>query len=182
MIKPNLTYEGAPHMNIAFTGHRPESLPFALDSNAYHRFEILLWHEICSRIESGYDTFYCGVARGIDIICGEIVLAEKSNRNPDLKLICVIPFKEQAQSWNTHWKKRYFDILGQADKVVQVSGSYWPGCYFARNRYMEDNCDLVIAVYNGKEKGGTAYTINYALQQNKAVVVLNPNTMKKQHL
>jgi len=42
-----------------------------------------------------------------------------------------------------------------------------------------DEFDLLIAVYNGKEEGGTAYTVNYALDKGKEILIINPNTMEK---
>ena len=59
---------------VAFTGHRPESLPFGRDmhSGRYDDFELILWKEIGRCIDEGYDTFYCGGARGADIVCGEV--------------------------------------------------------------------------------------------------------------
>ena len=38
-----------------------------------------------------------------------------------------------------------------------------------RNRYMVDNSDLVLAVWNGEKRGGTWYTIDYALKKGKPV-------------
>ena len=47
---------------------------------------------------------------------------------------------------------------------------------------MVDNCDLLIAIYNGEEKGGTAYTVNYARQQGKEILIIDPNTLEKIHI
>ena len=86
---------------VAFTGHRPESLPFGRDmhSGRYDDFELILWKEIGRCIDEGYDTFYCGGARGADIVCGEIIIAEKMTKSPHIQLICAIPYKEQADKW-----------------------------------------------------------------------------------
>ena len=113
-------------------------------------------------------------------MCGELVLAEKQTSNPQLKLICAIPFREQADRWSFEWKLRYRELLKGADQVVQVCDSYQRGCFHSRNRYLVDNCDLLIAIYNGGDKGGTAYTVNYAKQQGKEIVILNPNTLKRE--
>lgn len=44
-----------------------------------------------------------------------------------------------------------------------------------RDRYMVDKSDFVIAVYNGQQKGGTYYTINYAKQLKRPIEILNLN-------
>ncbi len=166
---------------VAFTGHRPESLPFGRDLNQGHfeEFQVILWNEISRRMDEGYDTFYCGGARGIDLLCGEIVLAERMTRHPDVKLICAIPYKEQAERWGWMWKQRYYDVLRGADSIKQICDGYQWECFHIRNRYMVDSCDLLIAVYNGQEKGGTAYTVNYAMKQGKEVVIIHPDTLEK---
>lgn len=161
-------------MKLAFTGHRPQSLPFKFDSDAFHRLEASLWQEICARVDAGYDTFYCGAARGMDIVCGEIILALKTADHPALRLICAIPFKEQARGWGDLWRAYYNDLLRGADEIVQLCDHYQPDCYHIRNRYMVDHCDALLAVYDGKGKGGTAYTVNYAQKHGKQVVILDP--------
>ena len=38
-----------------------------------------------------------------------------------------------------------------------------------RNMYMVDRADLVLAIWNGEEKGGTWNTIRYARKKEKAL-------------
>lgn len=40
---------------------------------------------------------------------------------------------------------------------------------------MVDKADVVVCCYDG-QKGGTGYTVNYALKADKIVVQINPNT------
>ena len=128
--------------------------------------------------QAGADTFFCGAARGADIICGELVMQEKQ-AHPELKLICVIPFAEQARGWAMNWAFRYRELLRNADQIVLMCSNYQRGCYHMRNRYMVDNCDLLIAIYNGENKGGTAYTVNYARERGKEILIIDPNTLEK---
>ena len=55
---------------LAFTGHRPESLPFGENENDPRciRLREMLLTEITDRVKAGYDTFYTGCARGLDIV------------------------------------------------------------------------------------------------------------------
>lgn len=166
---------------VAFTGHRPESLSFGRSLNAgrIEEFKIVLCDEIRREMDEGCDTFYCGGARGIDLLCGEIVLEEKADRHPDVQLICVIPYEQQDERWGQTWKERYRSVLCGADSIRQICDSYQRDCFHIRNRYMVDACDLLIAVYNGKTTGGTAYTVQYAIKQGKEVVIINPDTFEK---
>ena len=47
---------------LAFTGHRPESLPFGENENDPRciRLREMLLTEITDRVKAGYDTFYTG--------------------------------------------------------------------------------------------------------------------------
>ena len=167
------------YMAVAFTGHRPETIPYIdkFESKQYFDLQKLIWQEVLRYIKAGYNTFYCGAARGADMLCGEIILAEKETDHPELKLICAIPFKEQARGWGIMEKMQYRELLMRSDRVVQVCDSYQRGCYHARNRYMVDNSDVLIAIYNGEPKGGTAYTVNYARKRGKEIIIVNPDTL-----
>ena len=72
---------------------------------------------------------------------------------------------------------RYYDLLRDSDRIIQLCDSYQRGCYHIRNRYMVDNCDVLIAIYNGETKGGTAYTVNYARKLGKEIVIIDPNSL-----
>ena len=95
--------------------------------------------------------------------------------NKKITLECVIPFPGQADSWEKADQKRRYNILTAADKLVITSEQYNRGCFFTRNRYMVDNADVVVCAFNG-QRGGTAYTVNYALKQNKIVIQIDPAT------
>lgn len=166
---------------LAFAGHWPESLPFGEDelSPACIRLKALMLDEIMKRAEAGYATFYCGAARGADLIFGRQVLLVKETSYPDIRLVCVIPHEGQANSWSEKWRERYFTLLEQADDNVLISARYTPDCYHQRNRYMVDHSDVLLAVYNGDGSGGTAYTVKYACHQNKETIVLDPVTLER---
>ena len=169
------------HRSIAFTGHRPESLPFGEDetSEPCRALKTLLWQELKTRVRAGYNTFYCGAARGSDIFCGELVLLLRPRVQADLQLVCVTPFPQQADGWSSAWRRRYDALLQNADRVVQLCDRYAPGCYFERNRYLVEHADALLAVYDGRSRGGTAHTVRYARHQKKEVVVFDPGGLRK---
>lgn len=165
-------------MKLAFTGHRPEGLPFGENEEAEscRTLKRSLWEEIVERISNGYDTFYCGAAKGADIICGELVLLAQERLRSPVQLICVVPFKDQARDWNDSWKQRYNSLLERSSQTIRLSEHYYRGCYYARDRYMVDHTDALMAVYSGK-RGGTSYTVQYAYKQRKEIIVFNPFLM-----
>ena len=82
--------------------------------------------------------------------------------------------------------KRYESQLEWADEVIYVDeiegyeckntyvGDYHPAKMDLRNRYMVDNSDLVIAVWNGT-KGGTCNCVKYAKKKDKSIIFINPD-------
>lgn len=40
----------------------------------FEEFQVVLWNEIGRIMDEGFDTFYCGGARDIDLLCGEIAV------------------------------------------------------------------------------------------------------------
>ena len=167
--------------SVTFTGHRPEKMPFgdSMDEGRSDELKAMLLKEIQGCIEQGYDTFYCGCARGIDILCGEIVLSEKRKRQGRVILNCIIPFEGQERRWSEFWKKRYRRLLSDADYVVKICSQYQKDCYYKRNRYMVEQCDLVMAVYRRVIGGGTGYTVNYAMTMGKRIILIDPVSLER---
>ena len=102
-------------------------------------------------------------------------LLELRKENKEIQLECAIPFPGQADSWEKADQKRRYEILTATNEAVITSEHYNRGCFFTRNRYMVDKADVVVCAFNGKS-GGTAYTVDYALKQNKIVIQIDPET------
>lgn len=155
-----------------FTGYRPAKFPFSLSSESeeYKKLENALIEELLSLIESGCHTFYSGMAMGFDIIAAELVLMLKAAyRYSDIKLVCVLPFENQGESFTNYWQKRFNAVLERCDKKVILSDEYFSGCYQKRNIYMVENSDCVLTWYDGKP-GGTRNTLEYALSKKRYVI------------
>ena len=52
-------------------------------------------------------------------------------------------------------------------KIYNYYEEYRPNVYAKRNRYMVERSDRIIAVYDGREKGGTVGTIRLAHRMKK---------------
>ncbi len=169
---------GCDNMKVAFTGYRPGKMPFTesdKDEN-YIRFREREMQVIKRLVERGCTHFISGMAMGFDTWVAEDVLLLK-RANKALTLECAIPFPDQAKSWDKTYRKRRDAILAKADMVTSISQSYNRGCFHARNRYMVGQADVVVCAYNG-QKGGTAYTVEYALKHDKIVIQIDPVTTK----
>ncbi len=138
-----------------FTGHRPEKL-----TQSKNEIVPLLEHAIDRAILNGFTTFITGMARGIDIWAAKIVL-ERKKSNPNLKLVCAVPFPGFERSRSSAEAAEYREIIKGSDEVSNISRNFSSYCFQKRNVWMVDRSGLVIAVCNGLPSG-TKNTIKYA--------------------
>ena len=148
-----------------FTGHRPQKL-----SRSERKIKADLEKAIQQAIADGYTTFITGMAYGVDIWAGEIVVRLRK-RNPDLRLIAAVPFQGFESRWSTEWKQAYTNLLEQVDLVRYICPGYSPGAYQRRNEWMVDHSNRVIAVFNG-EPSGTKNTVQYSESKKTEVILI----------
>lgn len=162
-------------MTVCFTGHRPQHFSFGFDEGHPDCVFLkkTLQDEILRQINEGADTFICGMAQGTDIWAAEAVLKFKDDF-PHIRLIAAIPCPDQTKRWVKSSVLRYKTILEKCDEKITISPFYHAGCMHQRNRYMVDNSDVLIAVYDNSESGGTAFTVNYAKKLGKTIVNIIP--------
>lgn len=147
---------------VCFTGHRelsPLLFPF-IKRKIKKTVE-----ELIRRLP----LFGCGGALGFDTLAAQTIL-DLRMKYPQIKLILVLPCKSQADRWSQKDKEIYEDIKIQADKVIYTSEDYTKGCMHKRNRHLVDHSSVCVC-YLSKQTGGTAYTVDYAIQ--KEVLVVN---------
>lgn len=169
----------ADSLSCAFTGHRPSSYSFGYDEEHPDcgKIKTLMTVQVVTLIENGVTTFLSGMALGVDIWGAEIVLVCKK-RYPGIRLIAALPCETQADRWSVEQRERYFNILAECDDTVYISRHYTRDCMFRRNRWLIDHANFVLAVYNGSPKGGTAYTVQYAVSKHRALITINPDTFE----
>lgn len=101
-------------LRCCFTGHRPGKL-YMSEMHVKHA----LAAAIDSAYEDGYRTFITGMAQGVDIWAGELVL-EFKGIHPDIHIICALPHPDFEKRWSKDWQQRYNAILSQADLIKTV--------------------------------------------------------------
>lgn len=151
-------------------GPRPHKLPLSLKLD---KLLAALEDEIRRAYAYGYRVFLSGSAMGVDIWAGEIIYRLKEDL-PFIQCHIYMPYEGQANHWNDEWRKRYFNLHEVSDEVYCLQFDYTSDCMHKRNRVMVDKSSRVIAVHDGTQKGGTAYTIGYAKEKGIEIVTLNP--------
>jgi uncharacterized phage-like protein YoqJ len=153
-------------MIVAFTGHRPDKLGgYKLPNPTYLR--------VCQKIDTALkeikpDKVITGMALGIDQWAASI--AHKLG----IPFLAAIPFEGQEKAWPEASQKTFRLLRKLASEEVIVSpGSYSVDKMQTRNIWMVDNCDKLIAVWDGT-KGGTGNCVEYAKSINKEIYYIDP--------
>ena len=158
------------------TGHRD------MPQEEINRVKAALRQEIEKAIADGFTCFMSGFAEGVDQYFAEIVL-EMRKSNSTLELVAVIPYQKRLDSLRE--KKWTYEMLEECADVIVIREEYQPSVYSHRNRYMVEHSDRVIAVYDGREKGGTAGTIRFThvlkkeLKEIPVGVIVVPDHLKR---
>ena len=161
------------------TGHR--SIP----SNQADAVRQDLERAVHQAIADGYTAFISGFADGVDLMFAEIV-SRAMQENPKVKLIAALPYRKRLE---TLQKRECTKVLiEQCAEIYVAAEEYLPSVYVKRNRYMVERSDRVIAVYDGRDSGGTVGTIRLAHQMKKELCEIPvgplhiPEHLKKKEL
>lgn len=160
---------------IAFTGHRPPKL------GGYGITETKSWlsNVISDKLREyalkGPIGVMSGCAQGTDQIAAfEAWLLKREGL--DVKLTMVMPYPSFGENWPWQAWKHLEWLLDQADQRIVVSqGPYEVWKLQARNEYLVDYSNLLIAVHDGSS-GGTDNTIKYAISKGRPFLRVNPRT------
>ncbi len=161
----------------AFTGHRPNKLPWRYDETDSRcvALKAVLTEQITALTEVGFTQFLSGMAEATDTWSALAVLSLRE-KNPAIKLHCILPCTAQAEKWSASSQELYRSILERADSVVYVSRNYHKNCMLERNRFMVERASVLLAVYNGVRRSGTGATVNYARKIGREIIVIDPIT------
>ena len=135
------------------TGHRDIPEVYVEEVKAALRREIL------QAVQDGYTRFLTGFAEGVDLWFAGIV-AELRKEDPALCLEAAIPYRKRLESLEKNGETNA--LLAACTDIAIISEEYRPNVYMKRNRFMVEQSCRVIAVYDGREKGGTVTTMRFA--------------------
>ena len=157
-----------------FTGHRPDKLPWGLDE-ADPRCAALkrsLVRELEALYRRGFRHFISGMAMGCDLYFAQSAL-ELRERCPGVTVEGAVPCPTQADRWPSSLHRRWRDILDRCDLETVVQQKYDRWCMLRRDRYMVDRSAVILAVFDGTP-GGTRYTLDYAMDKKREILLLDP--------
>lgn len=147
----------------AVTGHRAVSKSINIDK---------LKKTFLTLLSGGYDTFLVGMALGFDTICFGVL--EDIRKKENIKIYACVPCLSQSYKYNKKQKEEYDRMLSVADEVLLISEEYSKDCMQKRNKFMVDNCSVVVAYLN-RNFGGTVNTVKYAEKNSVPVINVEEN-------
>ena len=147
-----------------FSGHRD------IPTHERAGIERLLDKYIDQMAACGRRRFICGGALGFDTMAARAVLRAKE-RHEGILLELAIPYRGVEKHRSEADRLEFLDILARADGAHYAAENYDKDCMYRRNRYMVDNSEVCIC-YMTRDKGGTAYTVRYALKNSREVINL----------
>ncbi len=145
-----------------FSGHRK------ISAENFDFIKRELRKNIIQSINKGYKYFVTGGAIGFDTFAAEAVI-DIRKKFPYIELILILPCVSQTRGWKQEDKEVYEKIKMQANKVYYVSENYTYDCMHKRNRKLVE-CSSLCICYLTDNKGGTAYTVNYAKQNSLDII------------
>lgn len=143
-------------MILGVTGHRPPSLggyDHGVKQRAIDlaRSFLLIWQpdEVITGMAQGWDTAVAWAAHQLGI-----------------PFRAYLPGEWQPDAWPAPAREHYQRLLGLAASVqICVAGPYDPGAMQIRNMRIVDDCDLLLALWNGQRSGGTWRCLEYATRR-----------------
>lgn len=137
--------------SVAFTGHRPQKLPFGFDETDPRcvDFKRRLCNSIEMMILEGYTHFISGGALGMDMYAAEAVLTLRE-QYPEITLEIAIPHDGQTAKWPQSLRDRAERIREEADVITWIAHEYTKRCLFDRNYYMVSHCSVLLACFDGR--------------------------------
>lgn len=150
-------------VSITFTGHRPERLRGKENV-------VKSWiSTILTELQDKYHitNAYCGMAQGGDQMFGIECILHK------IPLICCYPFeKDYYHPVQQALMDKSEDIINVSTKYTYKDGKkvFNKKAYYDRDCYMVDNSNILIAVWDGIENGGTWLTVDYAIKTGKQII------------
>lgn len=151
---------------VAATGHRPDKIGgYDFDAPQRQWVRLMIRQTLCELRPQ-----YCisGMALGVDqdfaFVCVEL----------QIPFVAAVPFIGQELSWPKASREHYRELLKYAYcTYVVTGGGYSSRKMDLRNRWMVDNCDVLVSVWDGS-KGGTGNCVEYANQVQREMFRIDP--------
>lgn len=152
---------------IACTGHRPDKFRGEWDMDGKIS-DWLLEQTKSYLISAEPKQVVTGMALGYDMIFALAAI------ELELPILAAVPFIGQEDAWPQRHQALYNEILSLPLVTLKVvsEGEYSAQKMQIRNEFMVDNCDVLLAAWDGST-GGTYNCLKYAKRVNRPIHYLD---------
>lgn len=154
---------------VAFSGHRPEKLGGYGDTPLQRAIVAALRKRL---VELRPALAISGMALGVDTWAAQLCI------ELGIPFDAYVPFNGQESKWPKTSQAEYLTLLRKARRVRVIADRYSTAAFQRRNEAMVDDCDALIAVWDGSS-GGTANCYNYAARVKQIREKLRPLTIDR---
>lgn len=167
----------------AVTGHRPTRFKWKYNenNNGCKRLKKRMQEQFIALYEKGVRRFLVGGALGVDQWAGEIILRLKEQPEyREMELVVVMPYPGHDEQWDARSRERLAFLIRHSTECITVGTNAWRQSFYERNRYLVNNADCLLAVYDNEKnlQSGVAQTVNYARNKNLPIILIHPDTGK----
>jgi len=128
---------------------------------------------VLKAIKDDCDVFYTGAMGEFDSLFSSAVRKAKK-KYPQIKLICVKPYMTNDVNTNRDYYATMYDDVVIPD---ELAGIHYKAAIKARNRWIVDHSDLVVA-YTVRDHGGAYEAVRYAQREAKSIIQIGKSHNK----
>lgn len=154
---------------VCVTGYKPHELGIFNEKHEGIPFiKLAIEKQLRSLLEDGLEWVIISGQQGVELWTAEVVF-ELQSEYPELQLAILLPFLEQEKNWKEE-KQEYFQaILEQADYVNVISKRPYEGPwqFKARDRFLLDNTDALVILYDEEKEGSPKYILEEAQKRSE---------------
>ncbi|MDN4522882.1 DUF1273 domain-containing protein [Fictibacillus fluitans] len=142
--------------NLLVTGYKSHELGIFKEKDpGVHYIKKALEKQLTALLEEGLEWVIISGQPGVEVWAGEVVVALRDERFPELKLAVLTPFLEQEAKWNESRQEQYQSLLAQADFVESISKKTYfsPRQLAAKNGFLVEKTDGMLILYDEDTPG-----------------------------
>lgn len=167
--------------SCAIISHRPTRFKFGYKENMTggKRLKKRLRDQLMTLYGQGVRRFYVGGCLGVDQWAGEILLRLKEQAEfSEIELIIVAPFPDHDRKWDEKSRGRLQFLISHCAKHFVIGKDERHESFIARNRYMVDHADVLLAVYDNVRTihNGVGQVVLSVERRGLPVVFIHPDT------
>lgn len=157
------------------TGYNSYELPYGEDL-AHPDCKAMrerLEQEIIQQLENGVYQFFIGMDCGVELWSAEMLL-KLQDRYPHIKINPVISSEEMTYNWSDESHELYWDdVMPNCEDEFRIENRHTMDCISRRNEHLTNWCNIILAVYDGKEDTSTGEIVRLATEKQKKIILLD---------